>query len=42
MWQFIVGFSIGIYVGTYYNCKPQIVNIIKTIKKNIPDPKDKS
>ena len=41
MLQFILGFSIGIYIGTYYNCKPQIENIIKTIKNNIPDTKDK-
>ena len=41
MWQFVIGFSLGIYVGTYYNCKPQLNNIIKIIKKNLPDPKDK-
>lgn len=36
MWQFIVGFGMGVYVGTFYNCKPQINNLIKTISINIP------
>lgn len=37
MWQFLVGFSMGLYTGTFYNCKPHINNIIKTIKFNIPE-----
>ena len=41
MWQFMVGFGIGMYIGTSYNCKPQIDNIIKIIKKNIQKQKNK-
>ena len=36
MWKFIVGFGMGLYVGTYYQCKTQLDNIIKIIKLNIP------
>lgn len=36
MWEFLFGFSAGIYVGTYYNCKPYIKNIIQFVKNNIP------
>ena len=28
MWQFIIGFTSGIYIGTYYDCEPTI-DIIK-------------
>jgi hypothetical protein len=38
MWEFIVGVSFGIYIGTYYDCKPTIENIQiyidSTFKKN--------
>ena len=40
MWQFVCGFVSGVYVGSYYNCKP-IMNRIKIfIVENLP--KDKS
>ena len=39
MWKFIVGFSMGLYVGTYYNCKTQLDNFIRIIKVNIPETK---
>ena len=39
MWQLIIGFGLGIYVGTYYNCKPTIETILLNIKKNIPKEK---
>lgn len=41
MWQYMIGFGFGLYVGTYYNCKPIIDNIITIIKKNIPEEKKK-
>jgi len=36
MWQFLMGFSAGIYVGTVYDCKPTVEFISKCIKNNIP------
>ena len=39
MWQLLLGFGIGVYVGTYFNCKPVIDNIIHNIKNNIPESK---
>ena len=41
MWQFLFGFTLGVYAGTYYNCKPTLDLILKTIKENIPDEKKK-
>ena len=37
MWQFITGFSLGVYVGTFYDCKPALEYIRKTIKEHIPE-----
>ncbi len=37
MWQFILGFGAGIYVGTNYDCKPTISFISTCIKNNIPE-----
>ena len=39
MWQIMVGFSIGVYVGTYYNCKPILNEITQNIQKYIPEKK---
>lgn len=41
MWKFIMGFTSGIYVGTYYDCKPIINQIEKKIKEFIPSEKSK-
>ena len=45
MWQFIMGFGVGVYVGTKYDCKPRI-NFVRTcIKNNVPSdliPKEKN
>lgn len=38
MWQLLLGFGSGVYVGTYYDCKPTL-NLIKSCIKNII-PKD--
>lgn len=40
MWQVVVGFGVGVYVGTYYDCKPAIHFVLNTIKSNIPEKKD--
>ena len=37
MWRFIAGFGVGIYVGTYYNCKPYIVKVKKIVRENFPE-----
>ncbi len=39
MLEMLCGFGLGIYVGTYYNCKPmleQIMIVVKDIQKNLP------
>jgi hypothetical protein len=41
MWQMMVGFAAGVYVGTYYNCKPTIVMIREMVKDKIPEKKEK-
>lgn len=41
MWKFLVGFASGVYVGTYYNCKPMIHELEKKINDFIPDKKSK-
>ena len=40
MWQFVLGFSSGVYVGTYYDCKPMIIRAIDCIKHWKPDEKE--
>ena len=39
MFQFITGLTIGIWVGTHYNCKPTVDAFEKYIKENIPKQK---
>jgi hypothetical protein len=39
MWKFAFGFGLGVYSGTYYDCKPYINNISKFIKDNFPKEK---
>ena len=39
MWQFLLGFATGVYVGTYYDCKPTIDFIKKNCEKNLPKEK---
>ncbi len=36
MFPFLCGFATGVYVGTYYNCKPTIEYITIKIKENLP------
>lgn len=39
MLEFLLGFSCGIYIATYYNCKPIIEKISKYFKENLPKKK---
>lgn len=41
MWQFMLGFSMGIYIGTYYQCKPTLDIVLKTVRDNMPKEKNK-
>jgi hypothetical protein len=36
MWQFVLGFGTGVYVGSMYDCNPTVKFISECIKKNIP------
>tara|TARA_B110000971_G_C19987876_1_gene490488 strand:- start:1521 stop:1667 length:147 start_codon:yes stop_codon:yes gene_type:complete len=36
MWQLLMGFGAGMYVGTVYDCNPTVEFISSCIKKNIP------
>ena len=36
MWQFMMGFGLGVYVGTIYDCKPTVTFISTCLKNNIP------
>ena len=40
MLYFILGFSFGIYIGTYYNCKPMLSIIGNKIIEFIPEKKE--
>jgi len=36
MWQLMMGFGLGVYVGTMYDCKPTVTFISTCLKNNIP------
>lgn len=36
MWQLVTGFAAGIYVGTYYDCKPTILLVEQMVKDKFP------
>ena len=40
MLYFILGLGVGVYLGTYYNCKPILVTIGEKIKEYLPEKKD--
>lgn len=40
MWQFVAGFGFGVYIGTYYDCKPALEFLHKTMKENMPEKKN--
>jgi hypothetical protein len=42
MWRLLLGFASGIYVGTYYDCKPTLINIEKNIRDYMPSKKNKN
>ena len=41
MWQVMLGFAAGVYVGTYYECKPAIKMIKTMAEDKFPEEKNK-
>ena len=39
MWHFCIGFGLGIYVGTYYDCKPSLDKVADWVKQLSPPKK---
>jgi hypothetical protein len=39
MWQILLGLGIGVYIGTYYNCKPVLLKVGDIFTRNFP-PRD--
>jgi len=39
MIRLLIGFVGGVYVGTYYNCKPALGKVVYWIKTNLPEEK---
>ncbi len=40
MWQFLCGLGAGIYVGTYFECKPTIEKVVYLVKTSLPEKKE--
>lgn len=36
MWHFCLGFGVGVYIGTYYDCKPCLDRINEWAKQQMP------
>ena len=41
MWQWLLGIGMGIYIGTYYNCKPSLEAVTKLVRDNMPKQRGK-
>lgn len=44
MYQFLLGFAVGVYVGTVYDCKPFVDRAHEFVKEHAPkeqEPKEK-
>jgi hypothetical protein len=37
MYRALLAFATGVYIGTYYDCKPIVNQITKLIKEHIPE-----
>jgi hypothetical protein len=40
MYKSLISLCIGIYIGTYYNCKPIIQMLLEKTKEHFPDKKN--
>ena len=41
MWKMLIGFGAGVYVGTYYDCRPYLDTIGVWMRDHCPPPKKK-
>ena len=39
MYRALIAFCSGLYIGSYYNCKPVIEHFIEKIKEHFPEKK---
>jgi hypothetical protein len=39
MWKLVIGFASGVYIGTYYDCKPIIEKLQKKLTEIQPPKK---
>ena len=39
MWRFVAGLGVGVYIGTYYECKPTITRVKRFVMDNFPRPR---
>lgn len=39
MWQFVMGFGMGLYIGTYYECRPCLNKLGEWLKTQLPPKK---
>ena len=39
MYRFVLGFALGVYVGTHYDCKPALEKIERFLRDNTPNEK---
>jgi hypothetical protein len=39
MYRALISFCTGLYIGSYYNCKPVIEHFIEKIKEHFPEKK---
>lgn len=40
MWQFVSGIVVGLYVGTYYDCKLGVEYVSEKLKEHCPKKKE--
>ena len=40
MWQFVFGFGAGVYVGTFFDCKPTIQQVSSILTQYCPPKKE--
>lgn len=41
MLRILLGFVGGVYIGTYYDCKPAVEKVSEYLKNNLPESKNK-
>jgi hypothetical protein len=41
MWSFVAGFGCGVYVGSYYDCRPTLDKLVTFVKEHLPEERNK-